>query len=261
MAGTLASQIALLSFSNLYQHRFESFSEGLLLKELHKSLARYRASPLDWHGKEHMTTVETFFNHFGNKEKSHKLQARLTSTLREHQEAQFKCAAGREDIARMECRANKASALVWRAFPLTTDFRLTDEETSFAVAYATGLTPPYMPDQCSCKEGQPLTLEHSVHCLEKLTRHNMIQGRLVSFAREHGVATEQNTRLTFEDCKERKEPDIVFYPGICPPIQTDVTVINPCAPSWLSRSSGSHNWAIKTAMARKPRSTAPAPVL
>jgi len=92
VAGTLASQIALLSFSNLYQHRFESFSEGLLLKELHKSLARYRASPLDWPGKEHMTTVETFFNHFGNKEKSHKLQARLTSTLREHQEAQFKCA-------------------------------------------------------------------------------------------------------------------------------------------------------------------------
>ena len=170
-----------------------------------------------------MTTVETFFNQFGNKEKSHKLQARLTSTLREHQEAQFKCAAGREDIARMECRANKASALVWRAFPLTTDFRLTDEETSFAVAYATGLIPPYMPDQCSCKEGQPLTLEHSVHCLEKLTRHNMIQGRLVSFAREHGVATEQNTRLTFEDCKERKEPDIVFYPGNCPAIQTDVT--------------------------------------
>ena len=81
----------------------------------------------------------------------------------------------------------------------------------------------------------------------------MIQGRLVSFAREHGVATEQNTRLTFEDCKERKEPDIVFYPGICPPIQTDVTVINPCAPSWLSRSSGSHNWAIKTAMARKTK--------
>jgi len=78
VAGTLASQIALLSFSNLYQHRFESFSEGLLLKELHKSLARYRASPLDWPGKEHMTTVETFFNHFGNKEKSHKLQVRLT---------------------------------------------------------------------------------------------------------------------------------------------------------------------------------------
>ena len=46
VAGTLASQLALLSFTNLNHHRFESFSEGLLLKELHKSLARYRASPL-----------------------------------------------------------------------------------------------------------------------------------------------------------------------------------------------------------------------
>jgi len=261
VAGTLASQIALLSFSNLYQHRFESFSEGLLLKELHKSLARYRASPLDWPGKEHMTTVETFFNHFGNKEKSHKLQARLTSTLREHQDAQFKCAAGREDIARMECRANKASALVWRAFPLTTDFRLTDEETSFAVAYATGLTPPYMPDQCSCKEGQPLTLEHSVHCLEKLTRHNMIQGRLVSFAREHGVATEQNTRLTFEDCKERKEPDIVFYPGNCPAIQTDVTVTTPAPQAGSAAAPDRTTGRSRRPWPEKPRSTAPAPVL
>ena len=157
----------------------------------------------------------------------------------------------------MECRANKASALVWRAFPLTTDFRLTDEETSFAVAYATGLTPPYMADQCSSKEGQPLTLEHSVHCLEKLTRHNMIQGRLVSFAREHGVATEQNTRLTFEDCKERKEPDIVFYPA-CPPIQTDVTSSTPAPQAGSAAAPDRTTGRSRRPWPEKPRSTAPA---
>ena len=159
----------------------------------------------------------------------------------------------------MECRANKASALVWRTFPLTTDFRLTDEETSFAVA-----TPPASPPlTCPISAASLLAAAHTRalrSLLGKLTRHNMIQGRLVSFVREHGVATEQNTRLTFEDCKERKEPDIVFYPGNCPSKPTSPSS-TPAPQAGSAAAPDRTTGRSRRPWPEKPRSTAPAPVL
>jgi hypothetical protein len=38
----------------------------------------------------------------------------------------------------MESRASKATALLWKAYPLTQEFALTNEEVRFSVAYATG---------------------------------------------------------------------------------------------------------------------------
>jgi hypothetical protein len=93
-------------------------------------------------------------------------------------------------------------------------------------------------------------MEHTVHCAGKLTRHNMIQDRFVAFARLHGVTTRQNPRLTYQDAKERLEPDVIFYPGIHEPVQTDVTVINPCAPFRLKHPSG-HTWATTRKKAEK----------
>ena len=78
-----------------------------------------------------------------------------------------------------------------------------------------------------------MSLEHAVHCdTAKLQRHNMLQHRLVAFAREQAVTTAQNVRLSLVEAKKKQEPDIIFYfhPK---PLETDVTVVNPCAPSKL----------------------------
>ena len=99
----------------------------------------------------------------------------------------------------MESRANKGSALIWKTYPLTQEFALTDEEMRFSVAYATGQSLPHMPELCSCAARAPLTIEHTVNCAEKLTRHNMLQSRFVTFARLHGVTTRQNPRLNYQD--------------------------------------------------------------
>jgi hypothetical protein len=251
VAGVAASQAALLRQSNLARHNISSVSEGLLLKELQSCLDRYTSSPLDWPEKEHLTNAAGFVQHFTDPKKSHKLQSRLMATLRTNDVEQLKAKGGLETKARLESRANKGSALVWKAFPLTAEFQLTDEETRFTVAYATGLTLAHMPQRCSCR--QLLTLEHSVHCgPTKLVRHNMIQSRFVAFAREHAVALQQNPRSSFEEAKELREPDVVFYPGITAPIETDVTVINPCAPSRIKRC-GAHRWASTEAKAKKNR--------
>jgi hypothetical protein len=86
-----------------------------MMKELQKSLDRYTNSALEWPDKENLASIETVILHLCNKEKAHKLQARLTNTLHEHQEAQLKLSAGHEAVARMESRANKGSALLWKA--------------------------------------------------------------------------------------------------------------------------------------------------
>jgi hypothetical protein len=151
----------------------------------------------------------------------------------------------------MESRANKGSALIWKTYPLTQEFALTDEEMRFSVAYATGQPLPHMPELCSCAGRAPLTIEHTVNCAEKLTRHNMLQNRFVAFARLHGVTTRQNPRLNYQDAKEKLEPDVIFYPGIHEPVQTDITVVNPCAPSILKRSREAHKWATNERRARK----------
>ena len=121
------------------------------------------------------------------------------------------------------------------------------------MAYATGQRVPHMPERCNCADNAPLTLEHAVSCAQKLTRHNMLQSRLVSFARLHGVTTGQNPRLTYQDAKEKLEPDVIFYPGVHEPVQTDITVVNPCAPSILKRSRFVHLWATNQRRAVKRR--------
>ena len=152
----------------------------------------------------------------------------------------------------MESRASRATTLLWKAYPLTQEFALTDEEVRFSVAYATGQRLD-MPDRCSCARGTELTMEHTVHCAEKLTRHNMIQDRFVAFARFHGVHTRQNVRLPNQDADARLEPDVIFYPGTFGPVQTDITVINPCAPFRLKHHRNAHKWATTTKKREKER--------
>ena len=97
--------------------------------------------------------------------------------------------------------------------------------------YATRAPTPGLPQFCSCH--RILDLEHAVHCdTAKLQRHNMLQHRLVAFAREQHVATKQNERFSLEHARTRQEPDIVFYFG-AETWETDVTVVNPCAPTRL----------------------------
>ena len=166
----------------------------------------------------------------GKRKRSEQLQAKLVGHYRAGRrkyikEHEFE---SKESIARMESRANKGSALLWKTYPLTQDFALSDEDIRFSVAYATGQRLPHMPAQCGCASRARLTIEHTVNCAEKLTRHNMLQSRFVSFARLHGVTTRQNPRLSCQEAKERLEPDVIFYPGAHEPVQTDITVVNSC---------------------------------
>jgi hypothetical protein len=251
--------------------------EGTLLHNLHNILCRYfneekreeeRPQPQqqqrhkkkvkqeEWPEQKGLRDVNTFIMHFGTgsqRQRVERLQARLVGRFRERQLTELKKTLSAKTISRMESRADKTSALVWKAFPLTADFTLSDEDMRFTVAYATGLHLPDMPRQCGCATGPELDMEHTVHCAEKLTRHNMIQDRLVTFARLHGVTTRQNPRYALQDQRTRVEPDIVFYPVPHAALQTDVTVINPCAPSRLQRSTQAHQWASKEQKSRKNR--------
>jgi hypothetical protein len=120
------------------------------------------------------------------------------------------------------------------------------------LAYATGTPLPGLPAECSCRA--KLTLDHMMSCgPTKLLRHNMLQARLVAFAREHAVATQQNPRLSIEDAKELQEPDIIFYPGVAKPIETDVTVANACCPSKVAQTARCAQWPVKEARAGKKR--------
>ena len=159
--------------------------------------------------------------------------------------------ASPEQRAHLTCRANKDSALIWKAYPLTREHKLTDEETRFLVTYATGCELPELPKECTCA-CKNLTVEHLVHCAGKLQRHNMLQRRLVAFAREQGFTVQQNERLTIEDIKEQQEPDIIFYGGE-KPLETDITVVNPCAPSRIKRTARDPHCAIGDANAIKRR--------
>ena len=229
--------------------------EGWLLNEFENCLSRHvRPFKLDWPEEKALANFHAFATHFGDTDKrkrSDYLQGRLIGTFQTHQRAELKKTLQPETVSRMESRANRNSALIWKAYPLTQDFALTDEEMRFSVAYATGQRLPHMPERCSCARETPLTMEHTVNCAEKLTRHNMIQDRFVAFARIHNVTTKLTPRLSFQDAKERLIPDIIFYPGTHAPVQTDVSVINSCAPYILGHSSQGHKWATKRRKAEK----------
>lgn len=103
------------------------------------------------------------------------------------------------------------------------------------VAHATNCKPKEMPTLCSC--GKPLDLSHCTSCgPNQLDRHNRMQARFVAMAREQGVVAAQNPRHTIEDSDKQLEPDVVFYFGFGPTVETDITVINPNAPSYMARS-------------------------
>ena len=63
---------------------------------------------------------------------------------------------------------------------------------------------------------------------------------------------QQNERLQIEDVKEMQEPDIIFYGGV-KPLETDVTVVNPCAPSKIKRTASNPHSALGTANTNKKR--------
>jgi len=257
LAGYAATCLALKQTNMSEDEKGFAVQGGWLFTQIQECLSRYITPNLEWPEKEALKDVPTFSEHFSDfkrgKRRSLKLQARLVCTFRSNQRKQLKETLAKETVARMESRSNKASALLWKAYPLTKDFALTDEEMRFSVAYATGQRLASMPDRCGCANKSQLTMEHTVHCAEKLTRHNMIQERFVEFARLHGVTTRQNPRLTYQDAKERLEPDVIFYPGTHAPIQTDVTVINPCAPSRIGEdgSKRGHRWATTQQKAKK----------
>lgn len=253
IAGVASSCLAIRQ-TNLNEEK-GSVGGGWLLEQLSQCLSRITPEA-GWPDDEALIHgVGPFFEHYSNvgkRKRSEHLQAKLVGHFRagrrKHIKEHF---ISKESIARMESRANKGSALLWKTYPLTQEFALSDEEMRFSVAYATGQPLPHMPELCGCASRAQLTIEHTVNCAEKLTRHNMLQSRLVSFARLHGVTTRQNPRLNYQDAKEKLEPDVIFYPGIHEPVQTDITVVNSCAPSILKRSRLAHLYATNERRAKK----------
>ena len=254
LAGFASSCLAIRE-SNLNADGKGSVGDGWLLEELSKCLRSWIIPNSGWPDDERFIRgVGPFVEHFSQVDKrkrSEHLQAQLVGHYRKQQRKQVSARLSKESVARMQTRANGDSALLWKTYPLTQEFALTDEEMRFSVAYATGQTLPHMPDKCGCPGRPELNIEHTVNCKEKLTRHNMLQSRLVAFARLHGVTTRQNPRLTYQDAKERLEPDVIFYPGVHEPVQTDITVVNPCAPSVLKQRGQAHLWASKVRRAKK----------
>lgn len=149
--------------------------------------------------------------------------------------------------ARTDCPYASAP---FRAYPLTSEFTLTDEETRFAVAHATNAILPETPSLCSC--GSEFSLGHAVLCDAKLVlaRHNRLQGRFTAFARLQGIVATANLRLTVQDAAQQQEPDLLLIIGAAPPLEVDVTVTDPLCPShkatWLRPGA-----ALRAAESRK----------
>jgi hypothetical protein len=250
-AAGMASSLALLPYTNLKELGGERAIGLPRFQALAKILHDYSSSPLDFADKCFFKDLPGFIMHFASQKHSKKLQSRIMATIRSDRAAKLREMATPEQRALLKSRANKDSALVWKAYPLTRELRLEEDEARFLVVYATGSTLPGLPQVCAC--GVKLTSEHLVHCAEKLTRHNNLQGRLVSFAREQGVTVKTNPRLSFEHAKQYIEPDIILYRGIAKPLQADVTVVNPCCPSKLESTLKTRgcSWAIRNANSRK----------
>ena len=116
------------------------------------------SSPLIFERKKHLSNVEQFFSFFGEKrEHSYKLQSEIMDAVRGLRLMHLRKQMDEEQRARRISRANKYSARVWRAYPLVQEFALTDEEMRFQVAYATGTTPPGLPQHCTCSKDLTLS--------------------------------------------------------------------------------------------------------
>lgn len=253
-AGMAASSAALFHTSRLKERGAEAAFALPLFQALNTNLSEYVASDLKFEDRKHFTSLKAFLLHFLSDKHARNLQSRLMRTFRSKLKEDALKNASPEEQARLACRANKSSSLVWKAFPLKREFRLTEQEVRFLVAYATGSSLPELPAECHCRT--KLTLEHMMYCGKtKLTRHNMLQSRLAGFARQHCIAAEQNIRLTIDDdedegkSKTLQEPDIIFYTGTAKPLETDVTVINPMSHARLRE--GRSAFALNRARASK----------
>ena len=149
--------------------------------------------------------------------------------------------------ARTDC---PEAAAPFRAYPLTAEFTLTDDEMRFAVAHATNAKIPETPSKCTCDAD--FSLGHAVLCDCKmvLARHNRLQNRIAAFARVQGATVVGNPRLTIEEAANRQEPDLLLFIGTSPPLEVDVTVTDPLCPSrqssWLKSGA-----SLRTAEQRK----------
>ena len=234
VAGIAAAISGFLGLSNMVKSgMWEIHKTKPTIQAALEVMQTYMNSPVKFDGKRYMADLDTFTKHFCYTKYSSKLQSRIVSAIREHNYSIFsdKNNLGHEERAHLSVRKNKHSAAAWKAYPLTEEFVLSDDDAVFMLQYATRAPTPGLPKNCSCHA--TMSLEHAVHCdTAKLQRHNMLQHRLVAFAREQAVTTAQNVRLSLVEAKKKQEPDIIFYfrPK---PLETDVTVVNPCAPSKL----------------------------
>lgn len=233
VAGMAATFSGFMGHSNLVKCKtWDVVKPAPSLQAVNAILQDYAAAPdIKFLGKRDMLDIDDFSRYFSfGSKRSHKLQARIVAAFKEKLVTETeKGIVNKMDEARWKSRRNKFSAAPWRAYPLTKEFLLSDDDAKFMLQYATGVPTPGLPEKCTCT--RILDLEHTVHCdTAKLQRHNMLQHRLVAFAREHNVTTRQNERFSLEYARKRQEPDIVFYYGHDVQ-ETDVTVVNPCAPT------------------------------
>jgi hypothetical protein len=248
VAGIAAAISGFLGFSNLVKSgKWELYKKNPTMQAVHDVMQTYAQSPVKFDGKRDMTDLDTFTKHFCYTKHSSKLQSRIVSAIREHNFSIFESKDNldltHEQRAHLISRKNKHSAAVWKAYPLTEEFVLTDDDATFMLQYATRAPTQGLPFKCSCHS--LLSLEHAVHCdTAKLQRHNMLQHRLVAFAREQAVTTAQNVRLSIMEARKKQEPDVIFY--FAPkPLETDVTVVNPCAPSRILQTLSKAGSAVR----------------
>jgi hypothetical protein len=256
VAGMAATFSGFMGYSNLYNSKswlecrdIPSFGIlGEILQTLHSR------QDIKFQGKRDMDNIDDFARNFTfSSKRSHKLQARIVTAFKEKQVDDIENDLPRESPLRAhwKSRCNKHSAAPWKAYPLTKEHLLSDDDAKFMLQYATGTPTAGLPKFCSCH--RILDLEHAVHCdTAKLQRHNMLQHRLVAFAREQAVTTKQNERFSLEHARKKQEPDIVFYFG--PETwETDVTIVNPCAPSRLLQTLSKPGAALTSRCREKDR--------
>ena len=80
-------------------------------------------------------------------------------------------------ICQWESRQTPFASAALKAYTLSSEFVLTDDETRFMVAHATANKPNEMASLCSC--GTPLDLNHCTSCGPNvLNRHNRLRSLL-----------------------------------------------------------------------------------
>jgi Reverse transcriptase (RNA-dependent DNA polymerase) len=247
VAGVATALSGFLGKSNLIANgKFPVLKHTSTLRALEATLHEHYSAPssLKLPELKYLQDVDSFSQRFVFPSNSSKLQSRLMTAVQEREVDMLRAEPlTPQQKALWASRETKTSGLVWRAFPLVREYELNDYEMQFLLSYATGTDVPDLPDQCGCKK--VLSLEHAVHChTTKLTRHNMLQHRLAAFAREHNVTTQQNARLVIGDRAKRQEPDIIFY--FPTPLETDVTVVNPCCPTRLMQTLSSAGAALRS---------------